>query len=93
MTKDVIQFPPRSSPESARHLSGLVAIEEGQIVQLNDIRPPVWYDIAVCHHPNGSVETWTIGVDDSAHSRACVAAALRQAAHSLETCKADQSDG
>lgn len=43
--------------------------------------PGVWYDIAVCHHPDGTIETWCKGVDpNEPAARISAALALRQAA-------------
>ncbi len=45
----------------------------------------VWYDIAVCHHADGTVETWTKGIDSSTPcSRKSAADALRAAASAFD---------
>ena len=56
-----------------------------KVVALNDRRPPVWYDVAVCHQWDGTVRTWIRAVDiEAADNRAKIALALRQAADGLD---------
>lgn len=55
--------------------------EIARIVDLNARRVPVWYDIAVCHHWDGTIETWCKGVDPAEpRARISAAMALRSAA-------------
>jgi hypothetical protein len=55
------------------------------VSSINDARPPVWYDVAVCHHYDGTIQTWVkaVGLDDP-EDRKKIAIALRQAADGLE---------
>lgn len=54
------------------------------VFSLTARRPPVWYDIAVAHHWDGTVQTWTRGIGSTPADRTKAAEALRQAADGLE---------
>lgn len=59
-------------------------VEQDNIVPLDRRRPPVWYDVAVCHHWDRTVETWVKGVNmDDPENRVKVGRALQQCAASL----------
>lgn len=46
--------------------------------------PPVWYDIAVCHHPDGTIETWVKGTDvEDTENRLRIIPALEQVIEAL----------
>ena len=50
-------------------------------------REPVWYDIAVCHHWDGEIQTWVKGVDpNNTDNGKAIAAALRQVADGFDPC-------
>jgi hypothetical protein len=54
------------------------------VVNLNDARAPVWYDIAVCHHWDGTLQTWVKAIDlDNPENRPKIAISLRQVADGL----------
>lgn len=54
------------------------------VVDIRSRRQPVWYDIAVCHHWDGTVETWVRGADiEMPENRSKIADALQQSVDGL----------
>lgn len=71
--------------------NAVVRLSEGapdprpSVSNFNETRPPVWYDIAVCHHWDGTIQTWVKGVDmDDVDNHPKIAIALRQVADSFD---------
>ena len=56
------------------------AVADEKVVRLSDhagTKPPVWYDIAVCHHRDTTIETWVRGIETEG-ARPAIAEALRR---------------
>jgi hypothetical protein len=87
MTNEITQFPCGVVPRSniTVHMPPGAAVPSSShplVTVLNDVRAPVWYDIAVAHHWDGTVETWCKGVDPSdPKARISAGIALRSAAN------------
>jgi hypothetical protein len=89
MSDEIISFPTGVIPRSGVQVrmteyAGLQNPGVPPVVSINDHRPPVWYDVAVCHHYDGTVQTWVRAVDiERQENRDKIADALQQAADGL----------
>lgn len=88
---DVFPFPRGVTPRSGLTVKmpagapGPRQPHPAEVHSLNDARSPVWYDVAVCHHWDGTIQTWIKGVDmENEENRPKVALALRQAADGVD---------
>jgi|HubBroStandDraft_1064217.scaffolds.fasta_scaffold01963_8 hypothetical protein len=84
---DVFPFLRHVTPRSnvTVHMPADGPMPKAPVVELADRRQGVWYDVAVCHHWDGTIETWTKGVEvGDPVNRHKVAEALRLAADRLD---------
>ena len=83
MSDEPIPFPSSIVPRSKLtvKMPDGAGIPRSEIIPLDSARQPVWYDIAVCHHWDGTIETWCKGIDpEEPRARVSAAIALRTAA-------------